>query len=58
MEDVVNSPSIPFQFLKGAGFVLGRVVVANALSSDKSISRQRTAVQSQVQLRNRPISHG
>ena len=37
--------------------MLGRVVVANALSSDKSISR-RTAVLSQVQLRNSPISHG
>ena len=45
-----------FDFKRGE-FCVGRVVVANALSSDESISRP-TAVLSQVQLRNSPISHG
>ena len=42
---------------KRGEFCVGIVVVTDALSSDKSISR-RTAVLSQVQLRNSPISHG
>ena len=41
MEDaLLNSSFIPFRFWEGRVFVFGREVVANVLSSDKSISKR------------------
>ena len=39
-DDLLNSLPIPFRFLGGARFCVCREVVANVLSSDKSISRR------------------